>query len=142
MVCMRFGIILGAKGGALAKMISTFRRYAGGRLGSGLQWFPWLHIDDLVAAILFVLQHEDIGGPVNFCSPNPVTNNELTQSLASALNRPALLPAPGFMLRLAMGEFADVLLGSQRALPECLLRSGFVFRYPYLKEALDDLVAD
>ena len=141
-VCMRFGIILGPEGGALATMVSTFRRFAGGRLGDGRQWFPWFHIDDLVSAILFALQQDDISGPVNFCSPNPVTNNELTQKLASALGRPALLPAPGFMLRIAMGEFADVLLGSQRALPDRLLQSGFLFRFPDLQGALDDLLAD
>lgn len=141
-ICMRFGIILGAEGGALATMMSTFRRFAGGRLGSGRQWFPWLHIDDLVNAILFVLAREDISGPVNFCSPNPVTNNELTRALAAALNRPALLPAPGFMLRMVMGEFADVLLGSQRALPDRLSRSGFEFGYPHLKKALGNLLAD
>ena len=139
-VCMRFGIILGAEGGALATMVSTFRRFAGGRLGSGRQWFPWVHIDDLVDAVLFALQQDDISGPVNFCSPNPVTNNELTQKLASALGRPALLPAPGFMLRVAVGEFADVLLGSQRVLPDRLLQGGFQFRYPYLEAALEDLI--
>jgi uncharacterized protein (TIGR01777 family) len=141
-VCMRFGIILGKDGGALATMISTFRRFAGGRLGSGQQWFPWLHIDDLVGAILFALQQDDLSGPVNFCSPHPVTNSELTRQLASVLGRPALLPAPGFMLRLAMGEFADVLLGSQRALPDRLSQAGFQFRHPNLRGALEDLLTE
>jgi hypothetical protein len=139
---MRFGIVLGKDGGALATMASTFRRFAGGRLGSGQQWFPWMHIDDLVGAILFALQHDDFSGPVNFCSPHPVTNNELTRELASVLGRPALLPAPGFLLRMAMGEFANVLLGSQRALPDRLSRAGFQFRHPNLRGALDDLLTD
>jgi uncharacterized protein (TIGR01777 family) len=141
-VCMRFGIVLGKDGGALATMASTFRRFTGGRLGSGQQWFPWMHIDDLVGAILFALQHDDFSGPVNFCSPHPVTNNELTRELASVLGRPALLPAPGFLLRMAMGEFANVLLGSQRALPDRLSRAGFQFRHPNLRGALDDLLTD
>jgi hypothetical protein len=141
-VCMRFGIILGKDDGALATMATTFRRFAGGRLGSGRQWFPWLHIDDLVAAILFALQDDHLSGPVNFCSPNPVTNRELTRQLASVLGRPALLPAPGFALRMAMGEFAEVLLGSQKAIPDRLSRAGFQFRHPNLREALEDLLTD
>lgn len=140
-VCMRFGIVLGAGGGALATMIPTFRRFAGGRLGNGRQWFPWLHIDDLVAAVEFLLKRLDLSGPVNFCSPNPVTNSELTRTLASVLGRPALLPAPALMMRLAMGEFADVLLASQRALPGRLARSGFQFRYPDLLPALEAVLA-
>ena len=141
-ICMRFGIILGAGGGALASMVPAFRRFAGGRLGSGTQWFPWLHIDDLVAAVLFVLQQNDFGGPVNFCSPNPVTNSELTRTLATVLRRPALLPAPAFLLSMVLGEFANVLLGSQRATPGRLSRLGFQFRYPRLRAALEAVLAD
>jgi len=140
-VCMRFGIILGPQGGALATMIPIFKRFAGGRLGSGRQWFSWLHIEDLAAAVQFLLQHPGISGPVNFCSPNPVTNSELTRTLASVLGRPAVLPAPAFMMRLALGEFAKVLLGSQRALPGRLSSAGFGFRYPHLRGALEAAVA-
>ena len=140
-VCMRFGIVLGAGGGALATMIPTFRRFVGGRLGNGQQWFPWLHIDDLVAAVEFLLNRRDLSGTVNFCSPNPVTNSELTRTLASVLGRPALLPVPALVMRLVMGEFADVLLGSQRALPRRLSRSGFQFRYPDLRPALEAVLA-
>lgn len=140
-VCMRFGIVLGAGGGALATMIPTFRRFVGGRLGNGQQWFPWLHIDDLVAAVEFLLNRRDLSGTVNFCSPNPVTNSELTRTLASVLGRPARLPVPALVMRLVMGEFADVLLGSQRALPRRLSRSGFQFRYPDLRPALEAVLA-
>ena len=140
-VCMRFGIVLGADGGALATMIPTFRRFVGGRLGNGQQWFPWLHIDDLVAAVEFLLNRRDLSGTVNFCSPNPVTNSELTRTLASVLGRPARLPVPALVMRLVMGEFADVLLGSQRALPRRLSRSGFQFRYPDLRPALEAVLA-
>jgi uncharacterized protein (TIGR01777 family) len=138
---MRFGIILGPQGGALTTMIPIFKRFAGGRLGSGRQWFSWLHIEDLAAAVQFLLQHPGIRGPVNFCSPHPVTNSELTRTLASVLGRPAVLPAPAFMMRLALGEFANVLLGSQRALPGRLSLAGFGFRYPHLRGALEAAVA-
>lgn len=140
-VCMRFGIILGAHGGALATMIPAFRWFAGGRLGSGRQWFPWLHIDDLVAAVEFLLNHSDLSGPANFCSPNPVTNSELTRTLASVLGRPAILPVPALLMRLALGEFAGVLLGSQRAMPGRLTRSGFQFRYTDLRPALETVLS-
>lgn len=140
-VCMRFGIILGPGGGALATMIPTFRRFVGGRIGSGRQWFPWLYIDDLIAAVHYLLNSSDSSGPVNFCSPNPVTNAELTRTLASVLGRPAVLPAPALMMRLILGEFAEVLLGSQRALPGRLVESGFKFQYPDLRPALEAVLA-
>jgi uncharacterized protein (TIGR01777 family) len=139
--CMRFGIILGADGGALATMIPTFRRLVGGRIGSGRQWFPWLHIDDLVGAAHYLLDSSDFSGPANFCSPNPVTNNQLTRTLASVLGRPAILPAPAFMMRVVLGEFAEVLLGSQRALPGRLVQSGFQFKYTELRSALEAILA-
>jgi uncharacterized protein (TIGR01777 family) len=137
---MRFGVILGRNGGAMAKLIPAFKLFAGGPLGNGKQWFPWIHQDDLMAAIEFVLEHPGVSGPLNFCAPHPVRNRELAQVLGKELGRPAFMPAPAFMIRLVMGEFGDVFLGSQRTLPGKLLDHGFAFQYPEIKGALRAIV--
>jgi uncharacterized protein (TIGR01777 family) len=138
---MRFGVILGKNGGAMSKLIPAFKMFVGGPLGDGQQWFPWLHLDDLMAAILFLLEHQEVSGPLNFCAPNPVRNRELAQTLGKVLSRPAFMPAPAFMIRLAMGEFGDVFLGSQRTVPDKLLTYGFSFQYPEIKGAIEAIVA-
>jgi len=138
---MRFGVILGKNGGALAKLIPAFKIFIGGPLGDGKQWFPWLHLDDLMAAILFVLEHQEVSGPLNFCAPNPVRNRDLAQALGEVLSRPSFMPAPAFMIRLVMGEFSDVFLGSQRTVPAKLLNHGFSFQYPDIKGAIEAIVA-
>lgn len=137
---MRFGVILGKNGGAMAKLIPAFKMFVGGPLGNGNQWFPWIHLDDLIAAIVFVLDHEEVSGPLNFCTPDPVRNRELAQALGAVLGRPSFMPAPAFMIRLAMGEFGDVFLGSQRTLPDKLLSHGFTFQYPEIKGALEAII--
>ncbi len=137
---MRFGVILGRGGGAMAKLIPAFKMFVGGPLGDGKQWFPWLHLDDLLAAVKFVLEHQEVSGPLNFCAPNPVRNRELAQALGKVLGRPAFMPAPAFMIRLAMGEFGDVFLGSQRTVPEKLLNYGFDFQYPEIQGAIRAIV--
>jgi uncharacterized protein (TIGR01777 family) len=137
---MRFGVVLGKNGGALAKMIPAFKLFVGGAVGSGNQWFPWIHLEDLMAAILFILEHRDLSGPFNFCAPNPVRNRELTKALGDILGRPTFMPAPAFMIRLVMGEFGDVFLGSQRAIPDRLMKNGFSFRYPDVQSAIQDVV--
>lgn len=139
-VCPRFGVVLGKGGGALSKMIPAFKSYAGGPMGSGRQWFPWIHIDDLTGAIGFVLENEQISGPVNFCAPHPVRNTDFVKALAKVLDRPSVMPAPAFMIRLALGEMASALLASQRVVPEKLTRCGFVFTYPEIETALASLV--
>jgi uncharacterized protein (TIGR01777 family) len=131
--------VLGRSGGALKQMLTPFKWFAGGPMGSGRQWFSWIHIADLVSGMMFMLENENVQGPVNLCSPAPVTSGELARTLGTVLGRPAVIPAPSFALRLILGEFADTLLASQRAIPEKLLASGFVFRFPDLKEALTDL---
>ena len=138
---MRFGVILGKNGGAMAKLIPAFKMFVGGPLGDGKQWFPWLHLDDLMAAIEFVLDHQEVNGPLNFCAPNPVRNRELAHALGEVLGRPSAMPAPAFMIRLAMGEFGDVFLGSQRAVPAKLLNHGFSFQYPEIRGAIRAIVA-
>ena len=138
---MRFGVVLGKNGGALAKMIPAFKLFFGGSMGSGNQWFPWIYLEDLMAAILFILEHQDVSGPLNFCAPNPVRYRELAKTLGEALGRPSFMPAPAFMIRLAMGEFGDVFLASQRTIPDRLLQHGFSFQYPDIKSAIQDVVS-
>jgi uncharacterized protein (TIGR01777 family) len=135
-VSMRTGVVLGSGGGALAKMLTPFRLGVGGRLGDGRQWMPWIHIDDLVGIILHSCQNDSVSGPVNGTAPNPVTNFEFTKTLGRVLKRPTVFPMPRFMLRLALGEFGDVLLTSQRAVPEAAQKSGYEFQYPDLEGAL------
>ena len=139
-VLTRFGIVLGEKGGALGQMIPLFNKYVGGPLGSGKQWFSWIHIEDLTRAFLFLLEHPEISGPVNFTAPNPVRTKELAQWLGRILGRPAFLPAPGFMLKLVLGEFGSILLKGQRVLPQKLLQAGFQFSYPEIDRALRQVI--
>jgi uncharacterized protein (TIGR01777 family) len=140
-IAARFGVVLGRNGGAMAKMVPTFRLALGGPIGDGMQWFPWIHIDDLLSAMMFVLEDKDIQGPVNFCAPSPVRNRELAKTLGKALNRPAFIPAPSFMIRIALGEFGTTFLGSQRAIPKKLLSFGFKFNYPDIEKAIRHIVS-
>ncbi len=140
-VAARFGIALGKDGGALAKMVPAFRTFMGGPLGSGKQWFPWIHIHDMVAALEYLAAGDDHHGPFNICSPNPVRNGEMATALGKVLGRPAAMAAPTFMLKMMMGEVAGTLLASQKALPENLQRAGFEFTFPEIDAALADLVS-
>jgi hypothetical protein len=135
-VRLRIGMVLGAGGGALARMLLPFRLGVGGRIGNGRQWMSWIHIDDLCDLIAFVLPESTLRGALNATSPNPVTNAEFTQALARAVHRPALLPVPAFALKLLFGEMAEVILASQRVIPQAALRAGFEFRYPDIASAL------
>jgi uncharacterized protein (TIGR01777 family) len=139
-VVMRFGVILGKDGGALAKMIPAFKFFVGGSMGSGQQWFPWMHLADLMAAVQFIFENDQIKGPVNFCAPNPIRYRDLAKTLGEALKRPAVMTTPAFLIRLAMGEFGEVLLASQRTLPDKLLSHGFSFKYPHIKDAIRAVV--
>lgn len=141
-VISRFGIVLGKSGGAMKQMIPAFKWFVGGQLGDGMQWFPWIHIDDLVRAILFVLETKAIEGAVNFCSPNPVQNRTLAGTLGRALKRPAWMPAPAFLIRMVLGEFASAVLASQRAIPKMLITHGFSFQYPELEQAIGNIVGN
>lgn len=140
-ICLRTGVVLGM-GGALQKMLLPFKLGLGGPLGNGRQWVPWIHLDDLVAMYLFAAAHPDLSGPVNGVAPNPVTNKEFTKSLAAAVHRPAIFPAPYFALRMAFGEVAEVLFGSERAVPKAAQAYGFKFQYPELGPALAEILAD
>ncbi len=139
-VKLRIGVVLGRDGRAFQKLEKVFRFGLGGRLGSGRQWTPWIHVDDLRRAVVFSLVHDNLSGAVNGSAPNPVTNKELTHLLAKAVGRWVFFPVPGLVLKLVLGGFGDALLGGQRALPEQLLDAGFEFRYSKLEDALEDLI--
>lgn len=139
-VLARLGVVLGKGGGAMAQMIPAFKSFLGGPIGNGRQWFPWIHLEDLSAAMLFLLERPEIRGPVNLCAPDPVTNRDFAGALGRALKRPAVMTAPAFMVRMALGEFADVLLGSQRAVPKKLQQHHFGFRYPDIQSAVNAVV--
>ena len=140
-VITRFGIVLGDKGGALSQMVPLFKKFVGGPIGSGKQWFSWVHIKDLVEAFVFLIKHPEITGPVNLCSPNPVRNKDLAKALGGVLHRPSLMPAPGFMVKLVLGEFGSVILEGQKVIPRRLLDHGFVFQYPEIGKALQNLLS-
>jgi uncharacterized protein len=138
----RTGIVLGSgSGGALSKMLLPFKLGAGGPLGNGRQWMPWIHVADLARLYLHAAETGSIVGAMNSVAPNPVRNAEFTKVLAQQLHRPAFMPAPYFGLRLAFGEFAQVLFASQRVIPKVALDTGFVFQYPELAGALREILA-
>jgi len=139
-VITRFGIVMGEKGGALSQMIPLFKKYIGGPIGSGKQWFSWVHIKDLSEAFAFLMKHPEISGPVNVCAPNPVRNKDLAKALGKVLHRPSFMPAPGFMVKLVLGEFGSVILEGQRVIPKRLLDSGFTFQYPDIDKALQSIL--
>ncbi len=121
--------------------IHSFKMGMGGKLGSGKQYFNWIAIDDLVELYTFLLRRDDVAGPVNACSPNPVTNAEFTKTLGRVLNRPAIFTVPGPALKLALGEMAEVLLKGQRVVPKKAQAAGFQFAYPDLEGALRSILA-
>jgi uncharacterized protein (TIGR01777 family) len=140
-VSVRIGIVLGAEGGALARMLLPFELGLGGRMGSGRQWMSWIHRDDLVGLILHAIAVETVRGPLNGTAPEPARNADFARALGRALHRPALLPVPGVALRFALGQLADeVLLGGQRALPQKAAETGYQFLYPALDGALKEIV--
>ena len=140
-VLCRFGIVLGKKGGALAQLLPLFRFWMGAPLGSGTQWFSWIHERDLADIFRFVLEHTEIEGPINCTAPDPVRNREMTRVLGMVLGKPTFLPpVPAFLIRWILGEFGNVILKGQRVFPQRLLDKGFVFRFPTVQEALKDLL--
>lgn len=136
----RFGILLGQGGGALEEMAKTTRRFAGGPLATGRQWVAWMHLEDAVQGLLFLLTQSSAEGPYNFCAPEPARQIDVARALGRVLHRPSLVPAPAFALRLLFGECAGVILASQRARPARLLEAGFSFRFPALEPALREIL--
>ena len=144
-VSMRIGVVLSPRGGALATMLPPFRMGVGGQVGSGRQWMPWIHLADVAAAMVHLLEAPagSLEPVYNLTAPNPVTNADFTSALGKALRRPTILPVPGFGMRLAFGEMAGaLLLSGQRVVPRRLLASGFEFRHPEIGPALMDLVGN
>jgi hypothetical protein len=135
----RTGVALG-NGGALAKMLLPFKLGVGGPLAGGRQWMPWIHVDDLAALLLFAARTESLVGPYNAVAPQPVTNREFSRALARQLHRPAFIPTPYFALRLAFGEMASMLVGSQRAVPQAAEKAGYQFRFPDINATLADIL--
>ncbi len=139
-VMPRIGMVLGKDGGALAKMLPIFRLGLGGPLGRGTQWVSWIHLDDLVELLMFLMDHA-ANGPVNATAPHPVTNAELAKTLGQVLGRPAFLPTPGFAMKVLFGEMADeLLLTGQRVIPHRAQSLGFHFRFPFVTGALNDIL--
>lgn len=135
-ITLRTGIVVGKGGGALAKMVPPFKLFVGGPLGSGKQWMSWIHLDDEIGLIQFLLDHPNVRGPINATAPNPVTMKEFCKTLGEVLHRPSWAPVPSLALRLLLGEMADMLLMGQRVLPAEAQRLGYRFRYPQLHDAL------
>jgi uncharacterized protein (TIGR01777 family) len=141
-VITRFGIVMGRDGGALGQMVPMFRKFLGGVLGSGMQWFSWIHQQDHARAYHFIQEHSEISGPVNFTAPHPVRNRDLTKALGQVLHRPTVMAPPEFMLRLMLGEFAETLLTGQKVFPQRLQEAGFKFNFPTMEAALENLLGE
>ena len=139
-VMTRTGVVLAPSGGALAKMLPFFRLGIGGPVAGGHQYVPWIHLDDVVGALLHCLDHDAASGPVNVTAPNPVTNTELSHALGHALSRPAVLPVPGMAVQLLYGEMAEMVTTGQRAVPSRLQELGYIFRHPEVEPALRDVL--
>lgn len=139
-VILRTGVVFDKNGGALPKMALPFKLFAGGPVGSGEQWIPWLHIEDQVKAIRFLINHPTASGPFNLAAPNPVTNAELGQLIGKVLHRPVFIPTPAFALKIIFGEMSSILLTGQKVVPQKLLDAGFTFTYPQPEAALEDLL--
>jgi len=140
-VSLRFGIILSNEDGALPKMLAPFRYGVGGPIGQGRQMMSWIHIDDTTAAILHALKTQSVVGPVNVVAPHPVSNAEFTREISQTVGLPAVMPVPGFMLKILLGEMSNIILSSAAVAPEKLIQSGFIFQYPTLKPCLQNLLA-
>lgn len=138
-VLVRTGLVLAAEGGFLSRLLLPFKLGLGGPIGNGRQWMPWVHIQDQIALIDFLLHKQDANGPYNACAPHPVRNREFAKTLGQVLHRPAFMPMPAFALKVGLGELSGLLLGGQKAVPERLLAAGFTFQFTELRAALDDL---
>lgn len=139
---IRTGIVLSTDGGALPQQLLPFKLFVGGPVGSGNQWYPWIHLDDEVRAIQFLLNSDTADGPFNLTAPNPVTNKEFGKLAGEAMGRPSVIPAPGFAMKAVFGDMSLLLLEGQRAVPQKLLAAGFKFKYETAQAALRDLLGD
>lgn len=138
--CLRFGVILGKDGGALLPMVKPYRLFAGGTIGSGRQWLSWVHIDDVIRAIEFVIKQQAISGPVNVTAPSPQRMKKFGQTIAATIKRPHWLPVPAIAMRLLLGKKSALVLTGQYVMPKRLLENGFEFTFPTLDSALQNLL--
>lgn len=139
-VLLRTGIVLAHDGGALKKLLLPFKLGLGGKIASGKQIMSWIHLQDMIDAILFIISNETMTGAVNLTAPNPVSNKVFSQTLAKRLNRPSLLTTPSWLLTLVLGEMADLMLYGQNVIPKKLCDAGFTYKFPELAAALEDLI--
>lgn len=139
-VCIRTSPVLDRSEGAIPELERPFKLFVGGPQGSGIQYFPWIHIKDIIELYYWAITNQNISGPLNGTSPNPERNKDFCKKLAKALGRPSWLPVPGFILKIVLGEFAESLLVSLRVIPETALKEGFKFSFPYLDDALDNIL--
>ncbi len=139
-IIVRTGVVLSTNGGALEKMLMPFRLGLGGRMGGGRQWFPWIHLEDIAGIFCHALSSPELSGPINGVAPGIVINEEFTRELAAVLHRPVFLAIPDIVLKITMGEMAQVVLDSQRIIPRVALESGYRFRFQILKLALRSLL--
>lgn len=139
--CTRTGVVLSPSGGALTKMLPFFKLGMGGPVAGGQQYVPWIHLDDVVGALIRCVDDAGADGPVNVTAPNPVTNAELSRALGHALGRPAVLPVPGFAVKLLYGEMAEIVTTGQRVVPARLAQLGYEFRHPEVEPALRDVLS-
>jgi uncharacterized protein (TIGR01777 family) len=138
---LRTGIVLGKNGGALKKMLPPFKLGLGGKIGSGTQWMPWIHIDDMIGLIDLCINNKDISGAINCTAPNPVTNSTFTKTLAAAINRPTIFPMPAFVIKLLMGQMGEeLLLNGKKVVPQKALDFGYQFKYQNIEKALAAIV--
>lgn len=140
LVKLRVGVVLDKKEGAFPLMAMPYRLFGGGKIGSGKQWLSWIHLEDMIQLILFILDNEDISGPINGSSPDPVTNDAFGRAIGKAMGRPHWFPVPAALMRVLFGEMSTLLLDGQRALPRKALEHGFTFKYPTVDAAMNELV--
>lgn len=140
-VTIRTGVVLGSQG-ALTRMVLPFKYYIGGPLGKGSQWLPWIHVEDFVRMVRFIIEHDGISGPVNGTSPAPVRMKNFAKILGEVLNRPSWFPVPEFVLKIVLGQMSEMLLYGQRAIPQKIIDTGFEFKYPDLRSALEDILGN
>lgn len=140
LVVIRTGVVLSTQGGAFPLLLLPHKLFAGGLMGSGKQWLPWIHLEDEVRAIQFLIENSQAQGVFNVCAPEPVTNRQMSQTIGQAISRPSFLPVPGFALKLLLGEAASLVLDGQRQIPQRLTQSGFPFSHPDLLPAIRHLV--
>jgi len=139
-VIARFGVVIGKNGGAVSQMLWPYRFFIGGPIGAGNQWFPWIHISDLMAAVFHIIHNDHAKTVYNLTSPNPVQNSNLAKTIGQLLRRPSFLKVPSFFLRTFLGEFGSVLLFSQRAVPNRLISENFEFQYPEIENAILEVI--